>query len=124
MLALGLRYNKPELAGKRVERAALGEAVRSLTDAQNTWMTVSAVWVVLTTVLTGWIYVFRNERREESSDRSEGWGLLANHVGFAVALVDMLFWGYVYTVVKEERREVGEVLAVRMAEEQEDELMR
>ena len=48
-------------------------------------------------------------------------GLLVSDVVFSIGISDMLFWGYLYTVVKEERRQVMVVREMRRAEDEEDE---
>jgi hypothetical protein len=47
--------------------------------------------------------------------------LLANRVTFTAGLADMLFWGYLWTVLKDEGREIGGLLARRREIEEEDE---
>ncbi|RMZ80442.1 hypothetical protein DV737_g3001, partial [Chaetothyriales sp. CBS 132003] len=50
--------------------------------------------------------------------------VLGNQVVFSVALVDMLFWGYLWTVIREERREVVQRVQQIRAEEEEEESKR
>ena len=44
--------------------------------------------------------------------------LVGNQVVFSAGLMDMLFWGYLWTVLREERREIlGKVQALREDED-------
>ena len=73
-------------------------------------------------VIVVWVYgVARSALRSGGSGNRKGAGSgsgwasgmsgLCNDVVFTACLVDMLVWGYVYTVVKEERRAVVEGIA-------------
>jgi len=55
---------------------------------------------------------------------STGFGLLSSDVVFTVTISNMMFWGYLYTVIKEEKRQVMEVREKRRLEDEEDETNR
>jgi len=68
-----------------------------------------------------WIYTFHSHANSEGGDAMfPGLLRLANRVTFTAGLADMFFWGYLWTVLKEEAREVGRLLARRRAIEDED----
>jgi len=78
----------------------------------------------------GWIYMFHSHDKALSSAESfasqgnsflTAFNLLPNRVTFSAALMDMLFWGYLWTVLKDEGREVGKALARRREIEDEAE---
>lgn len=62
----------------------------------------------------------KSERHGPLQSTGEGLDLLANNIVFTFGLSNMLFWGYIYTVVKEERREVLLIRERRMEEDEED----
>ena len=48
--------------------------------------------------------------------------MLANQIVFSASLMDMLFWGYLWTVIRDERREVlGRVQMLREGDDEEEE---
>lgn len=49
-----------------------------------------------------------------------GLGLLVNRVVFAGAFVEMLFWGYIYSTLREESRELAVEFAKRAKNKEED----
>lgn len=91
---------------------ALAESVAVLRAAQSSWLSLAGTRVFLSASLTMWIYLVHSERRGgggviidgETLSGIKGLGLLANSVVFTAAMVDMFFWGYVWTVIKEEGR--------------------
>lgn len=121
----------PSLAGAggaKVSRARRGEDLAVLSAAQNTHMGLAFVRVLVEGVLVAWIYVAFGRRSNTTggSDNLGGLGLaqgvgaaLGNQVVFTAALGDMLFWGYLWTVVREERREVFRGVEKWRAEEAE-----
>jgi hypothetical protein len=101
-----------------------GEELHTLLTAQAGWLAVAGIHVLGSSILVAWIYLFHSHSRSATaqslpSESLSGLSLLANRVTFTVALVDMLFWGYLWTVLKEEGREVGRALARRRAAEDE-----
>lgn len=96
-----------------------------ITAAQGIWQVLCAFNVVVSSGLVAWIYLLKTERRETvlgsgSKFTGEGLDVLANSVVFTFGLSNMLFWGYIFTVIKEERREVLLVLQKRQEEDEED----
>ncbi|ETN38691.1 uncharacterized protein HMPREF1541_06728 [Cyphellophora europaea CBS 101466] len=126
----------PNLAGPQVSRARRGEDLAVLSASQNAWMALAVVRVAVEGVLVAWVYVTQGRREVLGRVRGVGgtMGLgglgaessvganLGNQVVFSVALADMLFWGYLWTVVREERRSVfREAQEWQAAEEAKDE---
>jgi len=100
--------------GSGVDLVQLGEKMFALHLYQTQWMGLAGVRVLLMGLLVGWIYVFQSDRSPgflQSSVSGSGSGLLANRVVFTAALTDMLFWGYVWTVIREEGREAMSLVA-------------
>ncbi len=92
------------------------EELHTLLTAQSRWLTLSGIHVLASSALVAWIYLLHSHSSTGQSLPSSslsGFGLLANRVTFTAALMDMLFWGYLWTVVKDEGREVGQALARR-----------
>ena len=92
------------------------EELHTLFTAQSRWLTLAGIHVLGSSILVSWIYLFHSHSATGQSLPSSslsGFSLLANRVTFTAALVDMLFWGYLWTVLKEEGREVGKALARR-----------
>ncbi|OCT46001.1 hypothetical protein CLCR_00508 [Cladophialophora carrionii] len=114
-------------SGASVTRAAAsssryGEQVHTLLTAQSRWLSLAGLHVLGSSGLVAWIYLFHSQAHLYSpattgqslpSSSLSGFGLLANRVTFTAALVDMLFWGYLWTVLKDEGREVAKALARR-----------
>ncbi|KIX07555.1 uncharacterized protein Z518_02208 [Rhinocladiella mackenziei CBS 650.93] len=96
-----------------------GEELHTLLTAQSRWLTLAGLHVLVSSVLVGWIYLFHSH---SSSTGVSGLHRLANRVILTVGLADMLFWGYLWTVLKEEGREVTSILARRrqMLDDDED----
>lgn len=105
----------------RKSSAEVAGDIRLITYTQTLWQVLSAVHVVASSVLVAWIYLLKSERHGGVPENSgQGLDLLANNIVFTFGLSDMLFWGYIYTVVKEERREVLLVRQKRQEEDEED----
>jgi hypothetical protein len=103
----------------------LAEEIHTLLTAQSRWLTLAGLHVLGSSVFVGWIYLLHSHSDVSSgqsvpSSSLSGLDLLANRVTFTIALTDMLFWGYLWTVLKEEGREVAKLLARRKAIEDED----
>jgi len=103
------------------------EETHTLLSAQSRWLTLSGLHVLGSSALVGWIYLFHSHSNASAgqsvpSSSLSGVELLANRVTFTLALMDMLFWGYLWTVLKEEGREVAKSLARRREVEDEDEV--
>ena len=94
-------------------KARLGEEVHTTISSQSSHLSLAVVHVFASGVLVAWIYLFHSSRNmllgaaTTSRTVSGSLGaLLGNQVVFSAALMDMLFWGYLWTVIREERREV------------------
>ncbi|OAL23647.1 hypothetical protein AYO22_06224 [Fonsecaea multimorphosa] len=122
------RHDDP--AAKSPSRYA--EELHTLLTAQSRWLTLSAIHVLASSTLVFWIYMFHSHSASSTTSAAadaESWpssllpglDLLANRVVFTVGLADMLFWGYLWTVLKEEGREVANALARRRREAEDDE---
>lgn len=128
VLASPLRFSKSTLTARttsdgkvvRKSSAEVGEDIRLVTYTQTLWQILSAVNVIGSSILVAWIYLVKSERHGQLQNTGEGLDLLANNIVFTFGLSDMLFWGYIYTVVKEERREVLLIRERRMEEDEED----
>lgn len=115
MLASSLSYSKSSILtgittkGKTVRRASadVAETISSLVSHQNIFLLLSGVhvfamgFVVLASYLTK-----ESIGRAITGPDPSAWTLLSNQTTFIFALGDMLFWGYLYTAIKEERRQV------------------
>lgn len=104
-----------------VSSARLAEELYTLLTAQSRWLTLAGLHVVGSSALVFWIYMFHSGVTSTTSENFTISDLLANRVTFTVGLANMLFWGYLWTTVKDEGREVGKLLARRRAMEEEDE---
>ena len=111
-----------------VSRARRGEDLAVLSAAQNTHMGLAFVRVLVQGALVAWIYVAHGRRGDvggrpswlaDGGDVGGVGAALGNQVVFTVALGDMLFWGYLWTVIREERREVFKGVEKWRAEEAE-----
>ncbi|KIW71881.1 hypothetical protein PV04_00110 [Phialophora macrospora] len=90
------------------------EELHTLLTAQSRWLSLAGLHVLGASVLVAWIYSFHSQSQQSLPSSSlSGFGLLANRVTFTAALVDMLFWGYLWTVLKDEGRDVAKALARR-----------
>jgi hypothetical protein len=114
--------------GLKQSRSAQGENLHTLLSLQSLHLSFSTLTIFVTGVLTAWIYLFHSERNllsgmsdtsSISKDGSLG-SVLGNQVVFSASLIEMLFHGYLWTVVREERREVLQGVAVRRKEMEED----
>lgn len=97
----------------QAEERALGERVHTLHRAQTRWLAVAFARVVGMGALVAWMYLVHADRAGSAATRKKaaatapgGLAGLANQVVFTMAMGDMLFWGYMWTVLREERREV------------------
>jgi hypothetical protein len=106
-------------AGMSMSPRRYAEQVHTLLTAQARWLTLAGLHVLGSSVLVAWIYLFHSDPHSQSHSQSlpssslSGFALLANRVTFTAALVDMLFWGYLWTVLKDEGRDVAKALARR-----------
>lgn len=81
--------------------------------------------MVVAAAFVAWSYIFRSEKYGQYAKQGEkGFSVLANNITFTIGMVDMLFWGYLYTTIKEERREVLRIGERRRIEDEEDEANR
>lgn len=100
----------------------LGEELHTLLSAQSRWLTLAGLHVLASALFVFWIYMFHSHAQSGSDNAIFPVLLrLANRVTFTAGLADMLFWGYLWTVLKDEGREVGKMLAIRRQIEDEDE---
>ncbi|KAH0842532.1 hypothetical protein FOPE_07617 [Fonsecaea pedrosoi] len=108
------------------------EELHTLLTAQSRWLTLSAIHVLASSTLVFWIYMFHSHSASSAPVSStfpsdsgtsllSGLNLLPNRVVFTIGLADMLFWGYLWTVLKEEGREVAKVLARWRRQAEDDE---
>jgi Increased loss of mitochondrial DNA protein 1 len=112
-------------AGSQGSKARRGEELHTLLSMQSTHLNLAFIHIAVSGVLVAWVYLFHSSRNILTGDRVSVPGvqgslgqLLGNQVVFSVALMDMLFWGYVWTVIREERREVlGRVGEMRSEDE-------
>jgi hypothetical protein len=85
----------------------LGEQVAVQRASQSSWMSLAATRVFVMGGLVMWIYLMKSNSGtiidSDTVGGVKGLGLLANSAVFTVAMGEMLFWGYVWTVLKEER---------------------
>lgn len=99
------------------------EELHTLFTAQSRWLTLSGLRMLGSAVLVAWIYMFHSHRSGLTSSslaNTTGITLLANRVTFTAALTDMLFWGYLWTVLKDEGRQVAANVAMRREAEEDD----
>lgn len=128
VLCTSLFYSKSNLTSRTTENgrvlrkssAEVAETVSKLVSSQDVFMLLSGIHVLIMSVLVVWMYLTKARVADEArSDTLGNWALLANQTSFVLALVDMLIWGYLYTVIKEERRQV--LLAVQEMNDADDE---
>lgn len=109
------------------EMGELGEKVYRLRYAQTQWMGLAGVRVLLMGVLVGYTYVFEGSRggymSSFKSGKMSGISLLANRAVFSASMMDMLFWGYLWTNVREEGRDLAISVSKLREENEEDELL-
>lgn len=114
-------------AAPRRNSRALGEDLHTLLSSQSTHITLSTTHIFTNGALIAWIYLFHSERNllsglSDSSSVSKPGSLgsiLGNQVVFSAGLMQMLFHGYLWTVVSEERRAVlGRVQGMRRDEDE------
>jgi uncharacterized membrane protein len=109
-------------SGSASKSSRLGEELHTLLSAQSRWLTLAGLHVLASALFVFWIYMFHSHAQSGSDNAIFPVLLrLANRVTFTAGLADMLFWGYLWTVLKEEGREVGKMLARRRQIEDEDE---
>jgi len=123
--AQGLSTNIEKQEGRKVDTRTLGWKVYKLRDYQVRWMFVAGTRIVTMGTLVAWIYIFHSARNLTSSlgisrATQSGFGLLANRITFSLAITDMLFWGYLWTVIGSEGRQVTEMLARKREEMEAD----
>jgi hypothetical protein len=86
---------------------ALAEQVAVQHASQSSWMSLAATRVFVMGGLAMWIYLMKSNSGtiidSDTIGGIKGLGLLANSAVFTAAMGEMLFWGYVWTVLKEER---------------------
>ncbi|KAK6376593.1 hypothetical protein LTS17_007188 [Exophiala oligosperma] len=102
-------------------RTRAGKQQGTTPPPASRWLTLAGLHVVGSSALVFWIYMFHSGVTSTTSENYTISDLLANRVTFTVGLANMLFWGYLWTTVKDEGREVGKLLARRRAMEEEDE---
>lgn len=132
ILAFPLRFSKKSLTSRstddgkilRKSSAEVGEGIASLNLTQNVWQIFAGLHVVFAAAGVAWMYVFRGSKAIPHTSALayslDSASLIANNVTFTFCFCDMLFWGYLYTTIKEERREVLQVREKRRLEDEED----
>lgn len=116
---------KGKLTGK-AEAGELGEKVYRLRYTQSQWMAVAGVRVLIMGWLVMWAYLFHGDRSRGSRygmKGMSGFALLANRAVFSAAMTDMLFWGYLWTNIREEGRELAMAVSRLRDQSEEDELL-
>ena len=116
---------------RRTDRSQIGEELYALTASQSSHLNLAFLHIIAGGALCSWIYIFHSARSgpflPKSASSGGGIGgqqlgdVLGNQVVFSAAFMDMLFWGYLWTVIREERREVlGRVERMKADAEEED----
>lgn len=126
LVGVQMEGNGKGKAKGKAEAGELGEKVYRLRYAQNQWMGLAGVRVLVMGLLVMWTYVFQGQRSGASSYAKVGMGglpLLANRAVFSAAMMDMLFWGYLWTNVREEGRELAMAVSRLRDQNEEDELL-
>lgn len=117
-------------SASRTSSSRYAEELHTLLAAQSRWLSLAGIHVLVSSALVLWIYVFHSHSAAGQSPADAGasaaslvvgFGRLANRVTFTLGLADMLFWGYLWTVLKEEGREMGRSLATRRDAQEEEE---
>ena len=132
ILAAPLQYSVSSLTSRisedgkllRKSSAEVGESIAKLNLMQSTWQVFAGLHGVVAAGFVAWIYLFRSQKYGRSGMGVVGaasTSVLANNVTFSIGMIDMLFWGYLYTTIKEERRTVLQVMEKRRTEDEEDE---
>lgn len=121
--------NRTSTSRSTSSSSSFAEDLRSLVTAQSRWLMLAGLHVFAAAGVVVWIYVFhshqdKSQQAQQTSAQFLGLGLgrLAHRITFAAAFFDMLFWGYLWTVLKEEGREVAKTLARRREVQEEEDL--
>ncbi|KAK5090329.1 hypothetical protein LTR05_000501 [Lithohypha guttulata] len=132
ILAFPLRFSRAGLTARTTDDAKVvrksstevGESIAKLNLTQTTWQVFAGMHVIFASLLVAWMYVFRSQRGIDRvpllTQDVDAASLLVNNITFTIGMVDMLFWGYLYTTIKEERRVVLSVMERRRSEDEED----
>jgi len=108
---------------KSKSSSRIGEELHTLLSAQSRWLTLAGLHVLGSALFVFWIYTFHSHAIFATDSAMFPSALrLANRVTFTAGLANMLFWGYLWTVLKDEGREVGKMLMRRREIEDEDEM--
>lgn len=112
----------PNQPSRAFTSSRYAEELHTLLTAQSRWLTLSGLHVLASSSFVFWVYIFHSHTDSSAATTSvkSGLGLLANRVVFTTGLADILFWSYLWTVLKEEGRDVARSLA-RRKESEEDE---
>ncbi len=120
LAGLGPSTKKGE-AGRGVQ--AFAEKAAILHNAQGQWMMISTVKALSFGLLV--LYCYLTSPREEGMgyvvpvDKGAGplgMGMLNNRVAFVGSFAEMLFWGYLWTTMKEETGELAARIKVKREE--------
>ena len=115
VFATSLSYSKSNILSlttddgrtARKSSAEVGVSIAKLVTAQDLFLIVGAIHVFVMGNLVVWTYLTKESVAVDArGPHLSWWTLMANQTNFVLALTDMLFWGYLYTVLKEERREI------------------
>jgi hypothetical protein len=100
--------------GETAGAGSLAEQVAVQRASQGAWMSLAATRVFVMGALAMWIYLVKSDRRDTIVPNTvsgvKGTGLLANSLVFTAAMSEMLFWGYVWTVLADERSGLGKTV--------------
>jgi hypothetical protein len=120
----GAGYGKMQTPGGvdgvgAVSRARRGEDLAVMSGKQSEIMGFALVRVMIEGFLCAWIYIVKGRGFGDRGGLLVE--LLGNQVVFSGAMLDMLFWGYLWTVVREERRVVFKGVEAWRDDEERDE---
>lgn len=106
---------------------AFAERAAILHSVQGQWMLISTIKALVYGLLVMYSYLTTPREQgmgyvpslEKNAGRQWGLGLLNNRITFVAAFTEMLFWGYIWTTLKEEERELATRIKKRREEESE-----
>jgi Increased loss of mitochondrial DNA protein 1 len=108
---------------KEEDIQAFAERAAVLHNAQGQWMTTSTLKSLMFGLLV--MYSYLTTKREQGMgyvvpvERGAGlfgFGMLNNRVMFLGAFAEMLFWGYLWTTLKDERKDLAKGIRKRREE--------
>jgi Increased loss of mitochondrial DNA protein 1 len=112
-------------AGQSIQ--AFAEKAAILHNAQGQWMTISTTKTLLFGLLVLYSYLTTSSEQGmgyivpvDKSAGPLGLGMLNNRVAFVGTFVEMLFWGYLWTTLKDEVRQLGASIKAKRDEMREN----